>query len=63
MYEATKKENEKLVGLDNQMIQVETDFNNMMQKRDEEKKELEVHYDSLNYAPHLDENQRNEDVK
>lgn len=44
MYEATKKENEKLVGLDNQMVQVEADFKHMMQKRDEEKRKLELKF-------------------
>lgn len=44
MYEATKKKNEKLTGLDNQMVQVEEDFNEMMRKRDEEKRKLELKF-------------------
>ena len=34
MYVATKKKNAKLGGLDKQMVQVETDFEEMMTKRD-----------------------------
>jgi len=44
MYEQTKKPNEKLGGLDNQMVQVETDFDEMMTKRNEEKKKLELKF-------------------
>ena len=44
MYEATKKPNEKLTGLDNQMVQVEVDFDEMMTKRNEEKKKLELKF-------------------
>ena len=44
MYEATKKNNEKLGGLDNQMVQVEEDFDEMMRKRNEEKKKLELKF-------------------
>ena len=44
MYEATKKKNEKLTGLDNQMVQVEADFEEMMRKRDEEKRKLELKF-------------------
>jgi len=44
MYNATKKKNEKLVGLDSQMVQVEEDFEEMMRKRDEEKRKLEAKF-------------------
>jgi hypothetical protein len=44
MYEATKKKNEKLSGLDNQMVQVEEDFDEMMRKRNEEKRKLELKF-------------------
>ena len=44
MYEATKKKNEKLTGLDNQMVQVEEDFDEMMRKRNEEKRKLELKF-------------------
>ena len=44
MYEATKKKNEKLNGLDNQMVQVESDFEEMMRIRNEEKKKLELKF-------------------
>ena len=44
MYEATKKPNEKLGGLDNQMVQVEEDFDEMMRKRNEEKRKLELKF-------------------
>lgn len=44
MYEATKKKNEKLGGLDNQMVKVEEDFEEMMRKRNEEKKKLELKF-------------------
>ena len=44
MYEATKKPNEKLAGLDNQMVQVESDFDTMMKIRNEEKRKLELKF-------------------
>lgn len=44
MYEATKKENEKVVGLDNQMVQVEEDFEEMMRVRNEAKRQLELKF-------------------
>ena len=44
MYQATKKPNEKLTGLDKQMIQVEEDFDEMMRIRNEEKKKLELKF-------------------
>ena len=44
MYEQTRKPNEKLGGLDNQMVQVEVDFDEMMTKRNEEKKKLELKF-------------------
>lgn len=44
MYEATKKPNEKLTGLDNQMVQVEEDFEEMVRIRDEEKRKLELKF-------------------
>lgn len=44
MYEQTRKPNEKLGGLDRQMVQVETDFDEMMTKRNEEKKKLELKF-------------------
>jgi len=44
MYEATRKENEKVVGLDQQMIQVEEDFETMMRIRNEEKRKLELKF-------------------
>lgn len=44
MYKSTKKENEKVVGLDNQMVQVEADFETMMRVRNEEKRKLELKF-------------------
>ena len=44
MYQATKKPNEKLEGLDKQMVQVEQDFEEMMRIRNEEKKTLELKF-------------------
>ena len=44
MYEATKAENEKMKGLDNQMVQVEADFEEMMRIRNEEKRKLELKF-------------------
>jgi hypothetical protein len=44
MYQATKKPNEKLTGLDKQMVQVEEDFDEMMRIRNEEKKKLELKF-------------------
>jgi len=44
MYEATKKENEKVKGLDVQMVQVEEDFETMMRIRNEEKRKLELKF-------------------
>ena len=44
MYDATKKPNAKLTGLDKQMVQVEVDFEEMMTKRNEEKKKLELKF-------------------
>lgn len=44
MYEATRKENEKLAGLDGQMVQVEHDFDEMMRIRNEEKRKLELKF-------------------
>jgi hypothetical protein len=44
MYDATRKENEKVSGLDNQMVQVEEDFATMMRIRNEEKRKLELKF-------------------
>ena len=44
MYQATKIENEKLAGLDNQIVQVEVDFEEMMRIRNEEKRKLELKF-------------------
>ena len=44
MYDQTKGKNEKIVGLDGQMVQLETDFDDMMRKRDEEKRKLELKF-------------------
>jgi hypothetical protein len=44
MYVATKTENEKLTGLDGQMVQVEEDFATMMRIRNEEKRKLELKF-------------------
>jgi hypothetical protein len=44
MYVATKKENEKLGGLDHQMVQVADDFETMMRIRNEEKRKLEIKF-------------------
>lgn len=44
MYEQTKKPNEKLTGLDRQMVQVEEDFDEMMRIRNEEKRKLELKF-------------------
>jgi hypothetical protein len=44
MYEATRKENEKVAGLDQQMIQVDEDFETMMRIRNEEKRKLELKF-------------------
>ena len=44
MYAQTKGNNEKIVGLDGQMVQLETDFDDMMRKRDEEKRKLELKF-------------------
>ena len=44
MYNATKKENEKVAGLDNQMVQVEADFEEMMRIRNEAKRQLEIKF-------------------
>jgi hypothetical protein len=44
MYQATKVPNEKLTGLDQQMVQVEIDFEEMMRIRNEEKRKLELKF-------------------
>lgn len=44
MYQATKQENEKMKGLDSQMVQVEADFEEMMRIRNEEKRKLELKF-------------------
>ena len=44
MYEQTRRPNEKLGGLDKQMVQVEVDFDEMMTKRNEEKRKLELKF-------------------
>ena len=44
MYAATKGKNEKITGLDGQVVQLETDFDDMMRKRDEEKRKLELKF-------------------
>ncbi len=44
MYKSIKTRNEKLGGLDKQMVQVETDFDEMMTKRNEEKRKLELKF-------------------
>jgi len=44
MYRATKTDNEKLTGLDNQIGQVEVDFEEMMRIRNEEKRKLELKF-------------------
>ncbi len=41
MYEATKKDNLKLVGLEGQMTEMDQDFEEMMRMRNEAKKRLE----------------------
>lgn len=41
MYEATKKDNLKLTGLRNQMVEMDSDFEEMMRMRNEAKKRLE----------------------
>lgn len=47
MYEATKGQNEKLSGLDSQMVQVELDFEEMMRIRNEEKRKLELKFQDV----------------
>ena len=44
MYVQTKGNNEKIVGLDGQVVQLEVDFNDMMTKRDIEKRKLELKF-------------------
>ena len=44
MYAATKGKNEKITGLDGQVVQLEQDFEDMMRKRDEEKRKLELKF-------------------
>lgn len=44
MYDATRKENEKVAGLDHQMTHVERDFEEMMQLRNEAKRRLELKF-------------------
>ena len=44
MYAATKGKNEKITGLDGQMVVLESDFEEMMRKRDEEKRKLELKF-------------------
>ncbi len=44
MYQATRQENEKVAGLDQQMVQVEEDFETMMRIRNEEKRKLELKF-------------------
>ena len=44
MYQATKKDNEKLKGLGNQLEQVNDEFDNMMRLRDEAKRKLEERF-------------------
>jgi len=44
MYQALGKENEKLTGLDSQMVQVEDDFETMMRIRNEDKHKLELKF-------------------
>ena len=41
MYEATQKDNLKLVGLNKQMVEMDGDFEEMMRMRNEAKKRLE----------------------
>lgn len=44
MYTATRKENEKMGGLDKQMVQVEEDFDTMMRIRSEMKRKIELKF-------------------
>ena len=44
MYDATRKENEKVAGLDHQMTHVEREFEEMMQLRNEAKRRLELKF-------------------
>ena len=44
MYEATKKENLKVKGLDNQIEQVNEEFDEMMRLRNEAKRLLELKF-------------------
>jgi hypothetical protein len=44
MYPATKGKNEKIGGLDGQMIKLEEDFVYMMKTRDEAKRRLELKF-------------------
>ena len=41
MYDATKKDNFKLVGLNGQMVEMDSDFEEMMRTRNAAKKRLE----------------------
>ena len=47
MYKQTRTENEKLSGLDRQMVQAEEDFNTMMRIRNEEKRKLEIKFQDV----------------
>jgi len=44
MYDATKKDNLKLTGLNNQVVEMESDFEEMMRVRNEAKKRLEEQF-------------------
>jgi len=44
MYDATKKDNLKLTGLKNQVVEMESDFEEMMRVRNEAKKRLEEQF-------------------
>lgn len=44
MYDATTKDNLKLTGLNNQMVEMDQDFEDMMRMRNEAKKRLEEQF-------------------
>ena len=44
MYEATQKDNLKVIGLNDQIKQVNTEFNEMMELRNEAKRQLELKF-------------------
>ena len=53
MYDATKKDNLKLTGLKNQVVEMESDFEEMMRVRNEAKKRLEEQFKDVYQYIHI----------